>query len=275
MIHFILLSIITSLLASTVVALQLRMASKTIAVFGGTGLTGRECVYQALQQGYSVVVLARDPSKMLVPAGSGGALADQPLSNPRLTVLRGDVCSATDVESVYTAATSNGGAVIGTVVALGGKTKDVGPTMLTDGTRNIISVIKRSPSIGKRIAVVTSIGAGDSENQAPLVFKALMYTVMKSIFADKNRQEKLFLEGEGRDLEYCIVRPGGLGLGAATGVVNVIDGQAGSITRADVASFCLGAIFDKNFRYIGGTPCISSVGGTKWVKDKVSDVTTA
>jgi hypothetical protein len=35
------------------------------------------------------------------------------------------------------------------------------------------------------------------------------------------------------------VRPGGLGMGAPTGVINVIDGEAGSIARADVADFCL------------------------------------
>lgn len=34
-------------------------------------------------------------------------------------------------------------------------------------------------------------------------------------------------------LSYCIIRPGGLGLGAPTGVINVIDGQAGSIMRFD------------------------------------------
>jgi hypothetical protein len=40
----------------------------------------------------------------------------------------------------------------------------------------------------KRVAVITSIGAGDSENQAPLPFKILMMTVMKKIFIDKNNQ---------------------------------------------------------------------------------------
>jgi hypothetical protein len=51
-----------------------------------------------------------------------------------------------------------------------------------------------------------------------------MYTVMKDIFADKNRQEAIFLSGEGQDLEYTIVRPGGLGIGAPTGIINVIEG---------------------------------------------------
>ena len=41
--------------------------------------------------------------------------------------------------------------------------------MLTDGTQNIISAMKEAGS--KRIGVVTSIGAGDSEDQAPFFFK--------------------------------------------------------------------------------------------------------
>ena len=129
------------------------------------------------------------------------------------------------------------GDVTGVVVSLGGKTKDVGKTMLTDGTLNVINAMK-SANV-QRVAVVTSIGAGDSADQAPLVFRILMSTVMRSIFTDKNNQEQLFLGpgGPGRDLEYCIVRPGGLGTGPPTGVINVIDGEAGSIARADVADF--------------------------------------
>lgn len=53
-----------------------------------------------------------------------------------------------------------------------------------------------------------------------------------------------------------------------TGIINVIDGEAGSITRADVATFCLGAVTEDDFPYIGQAPCISSVGGVSWVKDR-------
>lgn len=236
---------------------------KTVAVFGGTGLLGRECVYQALKQNYSVIVLARDPSKMLVPQGSGGAAVDSPLQDPRLKIIKGDVTDPAAVDRVFEESDD----ISGVIVALGGKTKLVGPTMLTDGTRNIVnSMLKKTV---KRIAVVTSIGTGDSEKQAPLHFKALMYTVMRSIFADKNNQEKLFTDpkGPGHNLEYTIIRPGGLGNSKPTGVINVIDGQAGSIQRADVASFCLGAIGDANFPYIRKTPCISSIGGTGWRKE--------
>ena len=248
----------------------LRLHMNSVAVFGGTGKTGSECVYQALKSGKKCIVLARDASKMTIPLGSGGSLGGQPLSDDNLTVIEGSVTDPTAVEKVFAAADD----ISGVIVALGGKTKDVGPTMLTDGTENIVTSMKRKGL--KRIAVVTSIGAGDSENQAPFFFKVLMMTVMKGIFTDKNNQESIFLNGDGKDLEYCIVRPGGLGEGPPTGIINVIDGQAGSIQRADVAQFCLGAVLDESFEYLGKTPCISSVGGTSWKKEKgFSEVTKA
>ena len=233
-----------------------------VVVFGGTGGTGSECVVQALKRGAKVTVLARTPSKLAQPPGTGGSAEGPPIVDPNLTVVQGDVTNAADVAKVITSD------ITGVVVSLGGKTKDVGKTMLTDGTLNVINAMKSAEV--KRVAIVTSIGAGDSADQAPLMFRVLMSTVMRSIFTDKNNQEQLFLgpAGPGRDLEFCVVRPGGLGTGPPTGVINVIDGEAGSIARADVADFCLGALFEEAFPYIGKAPCISSVGGTSWTKDR-------
>lgn len=231
---------------------------KTIAVIGASGLTASECVYQALQNGDNVIGLTRNPSNLVIPQGSGGDKAGEPLTNPNLTMIGGDVCNAADVSKVFEA-----GDIDGVIVALGGKTSDVGETMLTDGTRNVINSMKEKGI--KRLSVVTSIGAGDSKDQAPFFFKILMMTAMKKIFNDKNNQEQLVAAS---GLDYCIVRPGGLTVEPPTGVINVIDGQAGSIARADVAQFCLDSVLEDDFPYIGKTPCISSVGGTAWVKDR-------
>jgi NAD(P)H-binding len=195
-----------------------------------------------------------------IPKGSGGANAEQPLTDPNLTLIGGDVTKKADVDKVFSSAA---GKIDGVVVALGGKTADVGETMLTDGTKNIIAAMKENGV--KRIAVVTSIGAGDSKDQAPFAFKLLMWTVMKKIFTDKNNQEEVTANS---GLEYCIVRPGGLTVDPPTGIINVIEGEAGSIARADVAQFCLAAVTEDDFEYVGKSPCISSVGGTSWVKDR-------
>jgi len=234
------------------------LCMKTIAVFGASGLTAAECVYQALQNGDNVVGLTRHPSKLVIPAGSGGDKAGEAITDDKLTLIGGDVTNPSDVEKVFEA-----GPIDGVVVALGGKTSDVGDTMLTVGTTNVINSMKEKGI--KRLSVVTSIGAGDSENQAPFFFKILMNTVMKKIFVDKNKQEKVVEES---GLDYCIVRPGGLTVDPPTGVINVIEGEAGSIPRADVAQFCLDAVIEEDFPYIGKAPCISSVGGTSWVKDR-------
>ena len=232
----------------------------TIAVFGASGLTSAECVYQLLENGDTVVGLTRNPSNLKIPQGSGGSKAGEPLVNDKLTCFAGDVTKLEDVQKVFDEAD-----IDGVIIGLGGKTSDVGDTMLTDGTSNIIQVMKNKGV--SRMSVVSSIGVGDSENQAPFAFKILMYTVMKKIFNDKNNQEEAIVKS---GLDYCIVRPGGLTVEAPTGVINVIDGEAGSITRADVASFCIDAVtMDKDdFPYIGKAPCISSVGGTGWTKDR-------
>lgn len=134
----------------------------TIAVFGCSGLLAKECVYQALKDGNTVVGLTRNPSNVDIPQGSGGADAGKPLTGPKLTVIAGDVTKQVDVDKVFAT-----GKIDGVVVALGGKTKDVGETMLRDGTSNVIKAMKDNGV--KRLSVVTSIGAGDSEDQVSVL----------------------------------------------------------------------------------------------------------
>jgi nucleoside-diphosphate-sugar epimerase len=96
----------------------------TIAVFGGTGKTGSEVVFQALNSGFKVIVLARDPNRMLIPKGSGGSDADKILNDPKLTLIQGSVTDPDAVDKLFASDRD----ISGVVVALGGKTKDVGKT---------------------------------------------------------------------------------------------------------------------------------------------------
>ena len=206
--------IVLATAAASAAALSLRVQPKmSVAVFGATGLTGRECTHQLLERGVPVRALCRDPSKLLTPLGSTGK--EDLVENDKLYKYKGSVTNAADVEKVF-----ESGDIEGVIISLGGKTKDVGPTMLTDGTATVIAAMKKYDV--KRVAVVTSIGAGDSKDQAPFMFKMLMMTVMSSIFTDKNNQEALFTDGGvGRDLEWCIVRPGGLTVEKPTGAFSV------------------------------------------------------
>ena len=191
----------------------LALSAKTIAVFGSTGGVGLEAIYQSLGMGDTVRALARTPANIIVPPGSGGVSKQGwPLTSPALTVVQGDVTRYEDVAKVME------GGVDRVVVALGGSTTEVGTTMLTDGTRNIIRAMKEVGRTSK-VCVVTSIGAGESYDQAPFLFKVIMWTALKDAFVDKNKQESLFLDpgAPGNDLDFVIVRPGGLTKSAPTG----------------------------------------------------------
>jgi uncharacterized protein YbjT (DUF2867 family) len=75
---------------------------KSIAVFGATGKTGKEAVYQALKKVYKVIALARDPSKLMYPRGSAPEKGDNsPLIDPNLTVIKGSVSDPASVRQVF------------------------------------------------------------------------------------------------------------------------------------------------------------------------------
>lgn len=44
--------------------------------------------------------------------------------------------------------------------------------------------------------------------------------------------------------------------------MRIIKGEAGSIPRADVATFCLASLLDDDFPYRMSAPAISSTGGS-------------
>ena len=253
----------------------------SIAVFGASGGTGSEVVMQSLMNGERVSALVREKRKLQAPRTIANFRQDLPTSGTdlvhfrqgsmdnmcemdtkdgylkdRLKVTAGSVTNQADVDKVF-----EGEDITGVLVALGGKTKDVGPTMLQEGTANIVAACQANGI--KRIAVVSTIGAGDSMDQASWGFKLLMNTVMKTVMEDKNKQEALFAPGgPGSDLEFCIIRPGGLKSEEPSGVVNVIDGEAGPISRADVAAFLLDAICEPDFKYVRKSICISSDKGS-------------
>eukprot|EP00900_Chrysochromulina_parva_P027924 jgi/Chrpa1/9766/Chrysochromulina_OHIO_Genome00020030-RA len=257
----VLLSFLFLCTSSNALLLQPRLAPRapaphcSIAIFGASGGTGSEAVLQALERGEDVTCLVRDPAKLKSPRTSSTFKEGEPFGTSKLTVKQGSVTNKADVDAVFAS-----GKVSGVVVALGGKTKDVGPTMLQDGTANIVAAMKKNRV--KRISVVTTIGAGDSMDQAPWAFRLLMMTVMSSIMADKNKQEEV-VSTAGSDLEYCLVRPGGLKTGPPTGIVTAgKDQDAGAITRADVAAFCLDAVLEPDFKFVRQAVSISSNMGS-------------
>ena len=162
-------------------ALSFKSSIDTILVAGARGKTGREVVYQALKKGVNVVALTRGNGDLFVPPGSGQMdgistktlMSDLPFEG-NLSIVVGDATDPDDVAKCFYEKP-----IGGVVMALGGNTKDVGKRMNSLSTTNIL--VQMSHYGTRRIAAVTSVGTGDSYEQAPLFFKGLMATIYKDM----------------------------------------------------------------------------------------------
>jgi putative NADH-flavin reductase len=202
-----------------------------IALFGATGGTGRALLAQALERGDEVRALVRDPGKLDV-------------SDPGLTVIAGDVLDPTAVADCL-AGTDAVACILGT--------KPGQEPIESRGTNVILEQMQASGP--RRLVVVSSMGVGDSIDQVALAFRLIMQMTLKRIMEDKERQEQLVMAS---DLDWTIVRPGGLTDGPRTGSYQAGTEKAiraGRVSRADVADFVLGLLGDR--RFLHQTPAIS------------------
>ena len=202
-----------------------------LAVFGATGGLGRQIVEQALAAGDTVAALARDKSKL-------------PLQHAGLTVVEGNVLDAAAVERTLRGADA-------VLVSLG-NTPDNPDMIVSQGTAVIIAAMQAAGV--RRLIVISSLGVGDSKDQVPFFFKALIATALRKAFEDKEAQEKLV---RGSNLDWTIIRPGGLTDGPATGQyrAGLERSIGGQVARADVAAFALRQLTSSE--YIGKTPAIA------------------
>jgi putative NADH-flavin reductase len=207
-----------------------------ILVVGGTGGTGRAIVGQALEQGHHVTVLVRDPAKMKI-------------THERLTSLKGNVL---DVDSVDRAVRGNDAVVS----ALGHKRWFIPSSILSEGTRNIVSAMERHGV--KRCICETSLGVGTSRGRLGLYYTLFVIPfIVFFYFRDKLRQERII---KNSSLDWVIVRPGRLTNGPKRGRYRHGD-NVGSyfltvhISRADVADFMLRQLTDNT--YVRQTPGVA------------------
>lgn len=202
-----------------------------VAVFGATSGVGRQIVEQALAAGHTVSALARDPAKLS-------------LQHEGLTVIAGNVLDRSAVERTLAGA--------GAVFVSLGNTPNNPDMIVSQGTAVVVAAMQAAGV--ERLIVISSLGVGDSKDQVPFFFKALIATALRKAFQDKEAQEKLVM---GSNLEWTIIRPGGLTDGPAAGSYRAGMDQAigGQVPRADVAAFALGQL--SNNEYVRKTPAIA------------------
>lgn len=205
-----------------------RLSIRRVLVIGATGGTGRQLVAQALEAGYEVTALVRDPAKLQ-------------LTHPHLTVVRGDVL---DYRSV-SAAVQRQDAVVS---ALGHRRLFVPSRVRSEGTQNVLRAMQEHGV--QRFVCETSLGLGSSAGRMGLLGTWLALPVFLPIyFWDKARQERAISES---DVDWVIVRPGILTNGAKRGIYRHGENVGsyilpGRISRADVAEFMLKQLTDDTY----------------------------
>jgi uncharacterized protein YbjT (DUF2867 family) len=213
-----------------------RRRPSRVLIVGATGGTGRQLVTQALERGYAVTALVRDPSRLQV-------------AHPQLTVVGGDVLDEGSVD----AAMRGQDAVVS---ALGHKRYFYPTRILSDGTRNILRAMKTHRVA--RLVCETSLGIGDSAGRLGLYYTLFVLPVILPFyFWDKTRQERRIAES---DVEWVIVRPGVLTNAGKRGRCRH-GFQLGSfllsvrISRADVADFMLNQLASDTYLRTGPGVC--------------------
>ncbi len=211
-------------------------AARTVAIFGGTGKTGRHLVEQALAAGHHVAVLARTPGKL-------------DLQHERLRVVQGDVQDPAAVSATIEGASA--------VLSALGPTKNTPDHQVSRGTAHVLGAMREH---GVR-RIVLSAGAGvGAEGDQPKPFDHLISFALKlaarHVLEDMTRTVDAV---RASDLDWTVVRVPMLTDGPATGSVRV--GHVGvntgpRIARADLARFMLQQLDDPT--HVRASPVISA-----------------
>ncbi len=154
-----------------------------LLVLGGAGRCGQSVLKQALQHGYRVTALLRDPAKL------------DDLQHDNLTIDEGD---AADEDSITRCLQYGVDAVVST---LGTYIRN-DATPMTDITRTLIAVMQ-SQAVS-RIVLMSSMGVGDSKRWGGLTEQFVIRFVLRHVLADKTSQEQLLRQS---DLDWTILRP--------------------------------------------------------------------
>jgi len=203
---------------------------KTLALFGGSGLTGKLVLEKVLQQGYEVNALLRNPNKI-------------DISDSNLKVIKGDVLNEEDVLK-----TVEGSDV---VLSMFGHVKGSPEWLQTKGTEHIVEAMKKSGV--KKIISLSGGGLPFPEKDQPKLADKMIRFIMK--FAVPKILKDAILHAEvlrKSNLDWMIVRGprltndkpkheyrvGWVGVNAST-----------KISRADLADFIVKQIESDKFNH--------------------------
>ena len=206
---------------------------KSILIFGATGGSGRELVIQALERGFVVTVLVRNPAMFT-------------LRHDALTILKGDVLQRSSFESELVGKAA--------VISCLGVGRDLKPTTVySKGMENILAAMHEA-NVRRLICLSASALYPYKEMGIfiRLLAKLVVRRILKNPFADLRIMEKTV---QASGVDWSIIRPPMLKDKPLTGKYRVTVGthlaRPFSISRADLAHYMLGIVNEpRTFRSI-------------------------
>lgn len=201
------------------------VGDKHVLVFGATGSLGTEIVQDLTERGDKVTAFVRSSSdrSAIEPFGVDFAV--------------GDVMDYASVLAAFQAGEYD--AVISTI----GAARE--PNVDYQGNANIFNAAKETGV--SRVIMISTVGAGDSEQAAPLISRI----ALSGVLPQKTRAED---ELRASGLAYTILRPGGLPPGIIAtggGILSEDPKTMGFIKRPDLARLVVGVLGDE--RTVGKT----------------------
>lgn len=197
---------------------------KKIIVFGATGGTGKQVVRQALENGYHVTVIVRNPVAF-------------DLQHSQLEIIKGDVLQLSTFENEL----EGKDAIIS---CLGNGTSTKPTNVYSAGIGNIILAMRKA---GVKRLMCISAGALHTNKEMGFFIrnltKLVLQKILKAPYADMRLMET---KVENSNLDWTILRPARLTNKPLTGkyrvAVNTHNKRPYSISRADLAGYMLNSI---------------------------------
>ena len=203
-----------------------------IVLWGSTGLTGREVLYQALESGHEVKAVARNPRMIEV-------------EHANLAVVQGDALNFQSVQE----AVVGGEVVISTLGSGATFAKARKPTTIySEGFTNIVAAMRKHNI--RRFIALLSVGTVDDPYE-PFIHKWMIRPLIRATYDDMRKAENLLAGCD--DLDWIVIRPMRLLNTSRTGkyrtAVDVLPPAGVGISRADLAEFILKQLYtDEHLR---------------------------
>ena len=192
------------------------MSIRKILLIGATGATGQELLPRLLSQGYAVTALVRRPEAVV--------LRDQ-----NLTVVAGNLRNPAEID----AAVKDQDAVVCAFGPRDLKKDDIQETLM----RNLVGAMVHQGV--KRLVNLSAWGVDETMRPHGVLQLVLQKGLLKNVFEDKRRGEKILLAS---GLDYVNVCPGRLLNKPARGSVKASltgEGLKAIMTRGDLADWMI------------------------------------